>query len=84
MTHSEARAKKLTKEHAAIRRQAAENRKGIERLQYAKKVRAWLQQNPQVGSLNSGKFYVLPSDFHITGQIQEIPAFFHFENTVTL
>ena len=40
MTHSEARAEKLTKDHAAIRRQAADNRKGIERLQHAKKVRA--------------------------------------------
>ena len=75
MTYSESRAEKANTTHAAIRRQAEENRKGIERLQYAKKVRAWMQQNPQVGSLNSGKFYVLPSDFHITGQIQEIPAF---------
>jgi hypothetical protein len=75
MTHSEARAKKLTKEHAAIRRQAAENRKGIERLQYDKKVRAWLQENPQVGTLNSGKFYVLTNNFHSTGEIQEIPVF---------
>jgi hypothetical protein len=75
MTYSESRAEKANTTHAAIRRQAEENRKGIERLQYAKKVRAWLQQNPQVGTLNSGKFYVLTNNFHSTGEIQEIPAF---------
>ena len=75
MTYSESRAEKANTTHAAIRRQAEENRKGIERLQYAKKVRAWMQQNPQVGTLNSGKFYVLTNNFHSTGEIQEIPAF---------
>jgi len=49
------------REDAKVRRQVA----------YQESVNAWLRLRPEVGTLNSGKFYVYP----VGGEYKEIEAF---------
>ena len=35
-------------------------------------IKDWLQANPTIGTLNNGKFYILPNDCYLTGNVQYI------------
>ena len=65
MTYNDSRREKANKDFLELQNEQAQ-------ITYKNDIKDWLQANPTIGTLNNGKFYILPNNFYLTGNVQYI------------
>ena len=65
MTYNDSRREKANKDFLELQNEQAQ-------ITYKNDIKDWLQANPTIGTLNNGKFYILPNDLYLTGNVQYI------------